>query len=125
MAELRNFNELVRNFSKEADFLTIYIEEAHPNDEWRFDNNYDIYQHVTLEDRVFRHLSEAGVESPIVLDNVKNAASVAYGGLPERLYIILDGIIVYEGGPGPFGYHINEVEDWLTKYKGGESSDRA
>ena len=25
------------------------------------------------------------------------------------------GIIVYKGKPGPFGYHPEEVEDWLAR----------
>lgn len=34
MARLREFGEIVDKFSNVADFVTIYIEEAHPIDEW-------------------------------------------------------------------------------------------
>ena len=39
MARLREFGEIVEEFSSIADFLTIYIEEAHPTDEWRLKVN--------------------------------------------------------------------------------------
>ena len=33
---------------------------------------------------------------PFLVDNMKDEASNAYGAHPERLYIILDGKIVYQ-----------------------------
>ncbi|KAK6179947.1 hypothetical protein SNE40_012192 [Patella caerulea] len=122
MVELRKFNELVRDFTKDVDFLTIYIEEAHPIDGWRVstDPKLEYKQHVTLKDRVKAAslLIDAGIESPVVLDNMENEANKAYGGFPERLYIILDGVILYQGNWGPIKYSVEEVRDWLTKYKG-------
>jgi len=47
---------------------------------------------------------------------MKDEASNAYGAHPERLYIILDGKIVYQGGLGPMDYHPEEVDSWLEKY---------
>lgn len=44
-----------------------------------------------------------------------NAANAAYGATPERLYIIKDGIILYQGGMGPFGYDLAEVTCCLNK----------
>jgi hypothetical protein len=35
MERLQQFGEIVEEFSSVADFLTIYIEEAHPTDEWK------------------------------------------------------------------------------------------
>ena len=37
-----------------------------------------------------------------------------YGAWPERLYIIVDGTIVYQGGLGPFDYKLHEVQHWLA-----------
>lgn len=34
MAKLRDFGEIVREFSDIADFVIVYIEEAHPSDGW-------------------------------------------------------------------------------------------
>ncbi|KAK6179413.1 hypothetical protein SNE40_011779 [Patella caerulea] len=118
MAKLRKFNEIVRDFATECDFLTVYIEEAHPADGWCFSNNYDVSQHVKLADRIkaASYLLKAGIDCPVVLDNMQNDACAWYGGLYERLYIVLDGAIVYQGERGPMGYHVEEVESWLIKY---------
>ena len=37
---------------------------------------------------------------------------------PERLYIILDGAVVYQGGYGPFDFKLAEVKDWLAERYG-------
>jgi len=47
---------------------------------------------------------------------MKDEASRAYGAQPERLYIILDGRIVYQGGVGPWLYNTEEVNSWLEKH---------
>lgn len=36
MARLKEFGEIVERFGDVADFVTVYIEEAHPTDEWSF-----------------------------------------------------------------------------------------
>ena len=45
-----------------------------------------------------------------------DAANLAYGASPERLYIIRDSTIVYQGGPGPMSYSTHEVRAWLENY---------
>ena len=52
---------------------------------------------------------------PIVMDEMTNDLDKAYKALPERLYIIQDGVIKYVGGVGPFDYNIDQVEEWLKK----------
>lgn len=53
----------------------------------------------------------------VVADNMNDDAMLSYGALPERLYIIQDGIVVYEGDIGPRGYHPEQVRDWLAEYR--------
>ena len=45
-----------------------------------------------------------------------DAANLAYGASPERLYIIRDSRIAYQGGPGPMSYSTHEVRAWLENY---------
>ena len=33
---------------------------------------------------------------PLLVDNMQNEASRTYGSFPDRLYIVLDGIVVYQ-----------------------------
>lgn len=117
---LNNFAKVVHDYDDEVDFLTVYILEAHPTDGWRWNNNVEIPQHQSLEDRLaaaemLKKSSRCSV--PIMVDAFENEASKAYGAWPERLFIIQDGKIVYEGGTGPYNYKITEVQSWLEKYK--------
>jgi type I thyroxine 5'-deiodinase len=53
---------------------------------------------------------------PTVVDREDNRVNVAYAGWPDRLYVIgVDGRIAYKGGPGPAGFRVGEVEQWLKR----------
>jgi hypothetical protein len=41
----------------------------------------------------------------------EDEANLQYGGLYERLYIVLDDVIVYQGERGPMGYRMEEDEE--------------
>ena len=102
-------------------FITIYIKEAHPLDEWQMDANEkdDVCypQPRTTEDRVRIANDFVGrfhYRIPLFVDPIDNRANAVYAGWPERLYVVDEtGTIVYKGKPGPFGYHPEEVEAWL------------
>lgn len=48
---------------------------------------------------------------PMAVDGVDNAVASAYGGWPDRLYLVgRDGRIAYQGGEGPFGFKPDELE---------------
>ncbi len=99
-----------------ADFVTVYIDEAHATDGWIFKGNkYQIRHHVTLEDRIAaaKMLDEKQLPCPVVVDSMKNEARKWYGAMPERLFIILDWMVVYVGKRGPIGYSIEELNSRL------------
>ena len=55
----------------------------------------------------------------VVVDSMDDAAEKAYSAWPERLYVIdPDGTIAYKGRPGPDGFRVGEVEDWLRRQAG-------
>lgn len=56
---------------------------------------------------------ELGVHCPVTVDTMSNMANTDYGGLFERLYVLKNGRIVYQGDRGPVGYKLEEVEAWL------------
>ena len=121
VGDLADFVELVKEFQGVADFVIIYIEEAHPNNpgRWNFTNNYsNIKAHETFEDRLAAAniLEKNYLPCPIYVDPMSNETCLAYGALPERLYIIFDNIVEYEGELGPDGYHVNEAREWLTNF---------
>ena len=106
-----------------AEFLTVYVKEAHPEDEWQMDSNEKekvcYPQPKTLEQRVAianDFVKRFDYHVPIAIDRMDNGANVLYAAWPERFYIVDEkGVIVYKGKPGPFGYHPEEVEDWLAR----------
>jgi type I thyroxine 5'-deiodinase len=51
---------------------------------------------------------------PVAVDDMENAANAMYAAWPERFYVVDEnGKIAFKGKPGPFGYHPEEVEEWL------------
>lgn len=116
--------QIFNDYKDHADFLTIYIREAHPTDEWVMKSNAKEKDNVcyaqpkTLADRVaiandFTKRFKYPV--PFGIDEMSNAANDAYAAWPERLYIIDEnGKIAYKGGNGPFKYNPKEVRAWLA-----------
>jgi len=112
---------MYRKYGDRADFLTVYVREAHPTDEWQMESNEKegvcYPQPKTMAQRVaiandFVHRFKYPV--PLLIDSFDNRADALYAGWPERLYVIdRAGKIVYKGKTGPFGYHPEEVEAWL------------
>jgi len=128
MVNLGKFGELRQNFSEVADFVTVYIEEAHPAERGHFrvggdGGNYDIETHNSIEDRLSAAETlqeEAGNAlkgCKILVDQMDNRGNRAYASMPERLYVVKDGQVVLEGGLGPFDYRISDVENFLKKTK--------
>jgi len=114
--------QIYDDYKEHADFLTVYVREAHPTDEWQMKSNVkdDVCyaQPKTLEQRVaiandftkrFRYAMPFGI------DDMSNAADLAYSAWPERIYIIDEsGHIAYRGGMGPFLYKPEEARNWLA-----------
>ena len=47
---------------------------------------------------------------PILLDDVDDAVALAYGGWPDRLYLIgRDGRVAFQGDVGPDGFRPEEL----------------
>jgi len=118
MAKMEHFKKVASTFASFADFLVVYIEEAHPSDGWSFKDNFDIASHQSIEDRISaaQVLRDTKTPVPIVVDHIDDNANKAYGGLFERLYVLQEGKVEYQGGRGPQNCHVPEVEEWLKVY---------
>uniref|UniRef100_A0A2I2ZKX6 Iodothyronine deiodinase n=1 Tax=Gorilla gorilla gorilla TaxID=9595 RepID=A0A2I2ZKX6_GORGO len=86
-------------------------------DGWAFKNNMDIRNHQNLQDRLqAAHLLLArSPQCPVVVDTMQNQSSQLYAALPERLYVIQEGRILYKGKSGPWNYNPEEVRAVLEK----------
>ena len=87
--------KIYNDYKDHADFLTVYVREAHPTDEWQMKSNLkdDVCyaQPKTLEQRVIianDFVKRFKYHVPFALDDMNNAADLTYSAWPERLYII-------------------------------------
>lgn len=119
MYKLDEFKQLVKDFRDVADFLVVYIAEAHSTDGWAFTNNIDINRHRSLEDRLSAAhiLVQKDPLCPVVVDEMNDVTAIKYGAFPERLYVLQAGKVVYKGKVGPWGYDPMEVRSFLEKMK--------
>jgi hypothetical protein len=116
--------QIYEDYKEHADFLTVYVREAHPTDEWQMKSNLKEKDDVcyaqpkTLEQRLIianDFTKRFKFPLPFGIDDMSNAANDAYAAWPERLYIIDEsGRIAYRGGNGPFKYYPAEVREWLA-----------
>ena len=110
-----------------------FYTEAHPVEKEEFKNMYfKIKSHQNLKDRLsaasklfktlnlfknniilipddLREMEE--LPGPFLVDNMEDEASKLYGAHPERLYIILDGNIVYQVCSTGFNSQTNKIQN--------------
>ncbi len=102
-------------------FLLVYVREAHAADEWVMPDNkergLDFEQPTSHSARIAAAqccVEELSLDMSTVVDGLDDAVSRAYGGWPDRLYVIdAEGRIAYQGGVGPFGFKPDEVREFL------------
>jgi hypothetical protein len=114
---LGELEELYERHGDEVAFFIVYIREAHPEDGWVLAGNrreeIALVDPMTLDERA----QAAGACAlrlrttiPILLDDVDDAVAAAYGGWPDRLYLIgRDGNVAFQGAVGPFGFKPDEL----------------
>jgi Iodothyronine deiodinase len=113
---------LHRRYCDRAEFLAIYVKEAHPTDGWRMASN----DQVGIALRQPRELGERRdvarkccraleITMPLLVDDLDDAVGHAYSGMPDRLYVInRAGKVAYKSGRGPFGFKPGEMEQALA-----------
>jgi hypothetical protein len=114
---------MYRTFRDQAEFAFVYIAEAHALDEWQMQANEDegilLEQHATFQDRLAA--ARQGAERmqltlPLLVDDMDDDVSKAFAAWPERIYIIrADGVIGFQGDPGPWGFDPDEASTALGK----------
>lgn len=127
MTRLSAFQRVVSQYADITDALLVYIEEAHPSNGWvSTDAPYQIPKHRSLDDRL-RAAKLMNLETPavvVVVDTMENTSNAAYGAYFERLYILKDEKVVFQGGRGPEGYRISELKNWLEQYRNALDNSR-
>lgn len=120
LAALPPLVALSSRFADRADFAVVYTEEAHPRDGWRHDGvRHAIAQHTSLGQRC---LAAATLQTELLccgadlkrlrlsVDTLGNAAANAFGALPERLALMLDGSLLWLGPRESASVHALEAK---------------
>jgi Iodothyronine deiodinase len=109
---LGGLQELYDRFGDEVAFFVVYIREAHPEDGWVLSGNREegiaVADPASAEERAAvgeSCVSRYAIRIPTLVDGVDDAVARAYGGWPDRLYLIgREGRVAFQGGEGPFGF---------------------
>jgi hypothetical protein len=111
-------------YKHRAEFFLVYIREAHPDSVlYTVENGKEVLKKIGQTKTVAERTEVAGqcaatlrLSLPTVVDKEDDKVNIAYAGWPDRLYVIgTDGKIAYKGSPGPQGFKVGEVEDWLKR----------
>ena len=103
-----------QRYWREIEFIHIYIDEAHPKDGWYIGDEKCIYNHKTIEERRDAAAYIAEKVNNVYLDTMENKLKTFFGVQYERLYIIQNGIIVFQGGQGPMNYSLDKIDEFLS-----------
>jgi hypothetical protein len=114
--------EVYRRFGDAAEFLGIYVREAHPTDGWKMFSNTRVGVEVTQPTSNDQRRAVAAQchqllkpSFPLLVDEIDDPVGNAYSGMPTRLYVIDSaGRVAYKGGRGPFGFSVGEMEQALV-----------
>ena len=109
--------ELYDRHGGEVAFFIVYIREAHPEDGWVLADNrregIAVTDPTSLDERATAAdacVVRLRTHIPVLLDDVDDAVALAYGGWPDRLYLIgRDGRVAFQGGRGPDGFRPEEL----------------
>ena len=116
-----NVEKLARRYKDRAEFLMVYVREAHPTDGWHMASNERVgvalRQPRSYEERVgvAQTCGKAlGLGMPMLVDTLDDAVGARYSGMPSRLYLLdRAGKVAYKSGRGPFGFKPAELEHSL------------
>ncbi|MGC1721493.1 MAG: deiodinase family protein [Isosphaeraceae bacterium] len=117
-----NFEKLHRRYADRANFLMVYVREAHPTDGWRMESN-DRVGVTTAQPSTYaaraavaqRCGKRLGLGFPLLVDTIDDAVGARYSGMPGRFYLIdREGKIAFKNGRGPYGFKPDELEQSLV-----------
>jgi len=110
--------EIARAYGDAAQFLFVYVREAHAVDGRAPMPSAD----QPLVETPINDLERRTVASsclidlgftffPTLVDGIGNEVERAYAAAPARVYVVgRDGVVAYRGGPGPFGLDADAIE---------------
>ena len=113
---------VAKRFGEQANFLFVYVREAHPCNGWCMSSNEDAGVHVEqpTDNDTRRQVAQTCMQLlkptiPVVVDGVDDTVGNLYSAMPARLYVLnRKGLVTYQSGRGPFGFKVGEMEQALV-----------
>jgi hypothetical protein len=122
---LDDVDNVYRDFHDRAEFLFVYIREAHPDsvlslvDDRRATILTKIPQAVTYKERAETAVAcsrTLNLKMPIAVDWIDNKVGRAYAGWPNRIVVVgTNGNILFASDPSPRGTDAMRLRDWLKQ----------
>ena len=114
---------MFQKYRDRAEFLFVYIQEAHPADGWQMEPNETdgVIFNQPMEWGERRSVAQAcstrlSLTMPCVVDTIDNTVDTLYASWPERMFVLdRDGRIAYAGKQGPWGFKPKEAERSLRR----------
>lgn len=105
-----------------ADFLVVYISEAHPQDLWPLGQHVCLNSHKTIEERIAAasmYKEKFELELPIVVDSMENEFDGKYAAWPERFFVIENGKLSFIAMPSENdkGFSRTDIDEFLANYE--------
>jgi hypothetical protein len=128
------FSELYESYKDRAEFLQVYIREAHPDSMlYVLQDGQEVLQKVEQTSTVRERIANAEVcrttlklNFPAVVDREDNKVSHAYGGWPNRLAIVdVDGKVAWISEPKPSAFQSEPISRWLKDHVGPPAASNA
>jgi len=111
--------KITQKYKSSADFLAVYITEAHARNEWPAGSKLSTCsQPITREERLAlaNQLAESKQMSmPMLVDNIDNQFEQVFAAWPVRFYVLQNGIVAFKAQPTALmsGYDFEEVTRFL------------
>jgi len=111
-------HDLANRYAGRVGLYVVYIREAHPEDGWVLTINRqqdialpDPTDDMQREDAATSCAVRLQIRVPVVIDRIDDAVASAYGGWPDRLYLVgRGGKIAFQGDEGPAGFRPDDLE---------------
>ena len=117
-----NIEKLYQRYKDRANFVMVYVREAHPTDGWRMESN-DRVGAITQQPKSYEERAEVAqkcgllfkIGFPMLVDTIDDTVGARYSGMPGRLYVIdRDGKVAFKSGRGPYLFKPAELEQALV-----------
>lgn len=123
-SQLEGVDKVYEQFKDRAQFLLIYVREAHPDSILSVigANGRESLVKIPQPKNLSTRISNATIcqrtkdlDIPIAVDTIDNRVGKAYAGWPNRMVVVgTDGKILYATNPAPGGTNAQKLRSWLA-----------